>query len=276
MLSTFVWAGLAAAFTAHRFVEHCAVRLSQRGKAAYLPETDKYPDDHVRYWVSRFASCFEIYPVMAVAGALIRENMMQAYYVYYVQLGQDVEQLSSNWHYVAGGLAGVVYALYVSALLGVVNGLGLKFINRVVIHEYFPDLPRERYKSWVSVICGVGTGLVGVLMAVGMLAPQPGALLTTQPSLTAIAIGLLAAAFGGLMAGRIAGDYADHYYDGKEAHAEEARTATAPMTPLTPANNGRVQVLHRHVSALKTADQDEIEPGIRMADEPGTVNRALQ
>lgn len=235
ILSAILWGGLAAAYTAHRFAEHCARFIPLREWREYQPAILGYPDGVTGYWVGHFMGRWSIYPVMAVAGGLIGQHMQSGY-----------TKSASTSIFLSGMIVGLLYAAFAALLVGAVNGLMLTFVNRICFHEYFPDMPKEHYQRISGRLAGFFTFGIGVMMAFGLLAPQPGYLLSSALAQQALIVALLAAAFAGITASMIAREFSERYFEAQERRSRQSAEPTNRGTAVVPYDT-RAKVVHRHI-----------------------------
>lgn len=249
MVSALFWGGLSAAYVAHRFVELCAREAQDQSHPEYRPVVLDFPDDIVAYWVGRFFGRGSIYPVIVVAGSLISLNLQPG------ATSERVFRLFLN-----GAIFGLVYALIAALLVGLANGLMLTFLNRIILHEYFYDLTQQHYQRIVSRLSGLFTLAMGVMVAFGLLAPQPGRLLHSSPALRALGIAFLAATFTALMASMVARDFARWYFESREWGMRWTRERINGFsTSAISKRDTRAKIVHRYVDPDRDVSQRSSE-----------------
>lgn len=240
ILSAICWGGLSAAFVAHRFVEHCAYEIQDHFPRNYRPAAFDFPGDTAAYWLGKFVRRWGIYPVMAVAGGIIVQNMASGY--------SGLTEVSGTAVFMNGMVIGVLYAAVTAILIGVSNGLLLTFINRIYFHEFYPDMTQERYQQIVGIMAGLFTLTITVMMAFGLFAPQAGALLYTTSTLQALIVGLLAALFAAITASLIAREYSERYFTIQENNKRWAMQLTNGRSALVfSQDDTRAKIVHRYV-----------------------------
>ncbi len=144
LLVTLPWAGLAAAYVAHRYPDEIVKRMT-KGKRGQLTE---YEDD-LR---PEQSSVVQATAALWRRGSLKWRMLLGALVVAFLHVTNRMMYLSSlplarqGLEILLAGLGGVLVAEMIWACLALANGVLLTMLKRVVFQDYFPDMPARRYR----------------------------------------------------------------------------------------------------------------------------------
>lgn len=198
LVATLFWAGLAAAYTTHRFID------SERRRALGLPHMESAGNPAlllverwtVKWWAEQFLRRgWWLILLIALTGALTIRGKAGLLWA-----TQQMDLLSS-------GLFSLGYALLQISTLGLSCGLLVVFINRRRFSERLDADAPPREQRRLARIIGLYTAVTGVMMTIGILAPMQGYLMWEIWSLTALAAGVGLSGLAGLLAARLARRY---------------------------------------------------------------------